>query len=74
METCYSCILNHKVPWIYKQKISNNHKLLSSFLGKNLTPIKLLNLTAGGDNLAGHCFVLRDLIPIKFLNKSWLLN
>ena len=46
-------------------KISNNHKLLSPFLVENLPPIKLLNLTQGGDNLAGHCFVLGDLIPIN---------
>ena len=46
-------------------KISNNHKLLSPFLGENLTPIKLLNFTWGGGNLAGHCFVLKDLIPIN---------
>ena len=46
-------------------KISNNHKLLCPFLRENLPPIKLLNLTQGGDNLAGHCFVLSDLIPIN---------
>ena len=45
-------------------KISNNHKLLSPFLGENLPPIKLLNLTERVDNLAGHCFVLRDLIQL----------
>ena len=47
-------------------KISSNHKLLS-FLGENLTLIKLLNLTGGGDYLAENCFVLRDLIPINIL-------
>ena len=46
-------------------KISKNHKLLSPFWGENLTPIKLISLTGGADNLAGHCFVLRDLIPIN---------
>ena len=46
-------------------KISNNHQLLSLFGGKRLTPIKLLNLTGGGDNLAENCFVFRDLIPIN---------
>ena len=45
-------------------KISNNHKLVS-FLGENLTPIKLLNLTRVGDNLAENCFALRDLIPVN---------
>ena len=32
---------------------------------ENLPPIKLLNLTGGGDNLAENCSVLRDLIPIN---------
>ena len=32
---------------------------------KETVDIKLLNLTWGGDNLAGYCFVLRDLIPIN---------
>ena len=32
-----------------------------------LPPIKLPNLTGGGDNLAGHCFVLGDLTPINVL-------
>ena len=52
-------------------KISNNQKQLSPFLGKGggggLPPIKLPNLTGGGDNLAGHCFVLGDLTPINVL-------
>ena len=48
-----------------KTKISNNHKLISPVLGENLPPIKVLNFTGRGDNVAGHCFVLRYLIPIK---------
>ena len=46
-------------------KISNNHKLLSPFLGGNIIPIKLLSLTGEGDNLAENYVVLRDLIPIN---------
>ena len=45
--------------------MSNNQQLLSPFFGENLPPIKLLNLTGGGDNLAENCLVLRDLIPIN---------
>ena len=46
-------------------KISKNHQLLPPFGEKNLTPIKLLNLTVGGDDLAKNCFVSRDLVPIN---------
>ena len=46
-------------------KISNNHKILSPFLRKNVPLIKLLDFTGGGNNLAVHCFVLRYLIPIN---------
>ena len=34
--------------------------------GGNLPPTKLVNFTGGGDNLARHCFVSRDLIPVSF--------
>ena len=27
-----------------------------------------------GDNLAGYCFVLKDLVPRSFSNKLWLCN
>ena len=54
-----------KITTTVNNQHSNNHKLLSLFWGENLTPIKLLNLTGGGDNLAENCFVLRDLIPIN---------
>ena len=42
-------------------------------MGENLPPIKLLNLTWGGDNLAGH-FVLRDLIPINIFKYVMIIK
>ena len=45
-----------------------------SFLGENLPPIKLLNLTRRGDDLAGHYFVLRDLIPIKIFKQVMIIK
>ena len=43
-------------------------------MGENLPPIKLLNLTRGGDNPAGHCFALRDLIPINILKHVMIVK
>ena len=48
--------------------MSNSLRLLPPpfFGGKNLPSIKVLNFTEERENLAGHCFLLRDLIPINF--------
>ena len=42
--------------------------------GGDLTPIKLLNLTGGRDNLADNCFVLRDLIPVNIFKYVMIIK
>ena len=60
-------------------KISNNQITLSPFFfffwgGIYPLYINLLTFTGGGDNLAGNCFVLRDLILIDFFKQVMIVK
>ena len=65
-------------------KISNNQITLSLLFffflggggGGGIYPlyINLLTFTGGGDNLAGNCFVLRDLILIDFFKQVMIVK